>query len=412
MNSLRVLIVCQYFWPETFRINDLAVKLVARGHDVSVLTGLPNYPIGRFYSGYSYFGPYLDSKDGVKIHRVPLFPRLKGKGWQLVLNYLSFMFTASLWGVLNRKKYDAVLIYQLSPVFQAVPGILISKLKRLPVLFYVQDLWPDSLEATGAVKNATILRLIEKFVLRLYRESALILTQSRAFIERISHQGIPSNRIEYLPNAAEDFYRPVDPSSVSDPFEGVPLGFRVLFAGNLGKAQSLETIIETAKILSDHIDIQFVFLGDGREREFLESEILRLNLSKTVRYLGARPASQMPVFFAHSDVLLVTLRDEKPFSMTVPSKVQSYLACGRPIISNVRGETALVIQESGAGISCEPESPEKLADTVFKMYRLKRQEREEMGKRGREYFIKNFSSETAVSKLEDFLVKTTSDRRL
>lgn len=378
---------------------------MSRGHEVEYLTGLPNYPSGRFFKGYSFLGPYQEDRNGVRILRVPLIPRFAGRGWNLILNYLSFAFTATL-GIFSRaSRADAILIYEPSPVTQGIPAVLFGRARGIPVLFWVQDLWPESLTATGAIHNSFALGLVRRMVHWLYHRSNAILVQSRSFMDAIREYGIPDSRIRYYPNTAEDFYMPIAPSQIPDPISSVPLGFRVMFAGNIGKAQDFPTILGAAEKLKGETSIQFVIVGDGRDREWMQSEITRRSLGTSVHWVGSHPAEKMPHYFAHADAMLVTLRDEPPFAQTIPAKIQSYMACEKPIIASLPGEGAKIVEEAGAGISCRPQNPDALASAVLAMSRMSASERAAMGKRGGEYFKREFSSDSQVEKLEKWIAE-------
>lgn len=403
MRSVHILIVTQYFWPENFRINDLATGLVERGHSVTVLTGKPNYPAGKFFSGYGFFGNTQEAYGRVSVRRVPLVPRGNGS-LRLVLNYLSFALSATLFGPSRcREKYDAILVYEPSPITVGLPALWLKRLRRAPLYFWVQDLWPESISATGAIRSPMILRWVEKLVRFIYRGCDRILIQSRAFREPVEALDVASERILYYPNSAEHHYRPVTVEPEARKAAGLPAGFIVMFAGNIGAAQDFETIVQAAELLKNHREIQWVVLGDGRMRGWVERELARRGLEKNVHLLGQHPGEAMPRFFAMADIMLVTLKNEPIFSLTIPSKVQSYLACGRPIVAALDGEGARVIREAGAGVSVPPENPSALAEAVLTMANMDRAAREAMGTDGREYFEKNFQRDMLVDKLIGWL---------
>ena len=398
---MRILVLTQYFWPETFRINDVVHGLRDLGHEITVLTGMPNYPEGRLFKGYSHWKPVRESFDGVPVLRVPLMPRGQGGGGRLALNYLTFVLSASLFGPFRlRREFDAILVYEPSPVTVMLPAILLRRLRKIPVLFWVQDLWPESLSATGMVRARWILSLVERMVRFIYRRSDRILIQAKAFQEQVLRLGGSKERIVYLPNSAEAFYRPVELDLDAEERRLMPEGFRVVFAGNIGAAQSFGTIIESATLLRDTPQIQWVVLGDGRMREWAEAEVRTRGLTSCVHFLGRFPPETMPRFFALADALLVTLRHDPVFALTVPSKLQSYLACGRPIIGALDGEGARVLKESGAGLTCPADDPRALADKVLSLYRMPVSERESMGKRGRTYFDAEFERGILLHRLE------------
>lgn len=402
---MRILIISQYFWPENFRINDLVEGLLERDHEIVVLTGLPNYPSGRFAPGYSLFGPTRERFGEAEVIRVPLVPRGRGGGVALMINYLSFVISASLVGAWRcRGKYDAVLVYEPSPVTVGIPARIIARLKNAPLLFWVQDLWPESLSATGAVNASWILNSMAHLVRWIYRGCARILVQSEAFVEPIMRLDVPRDRIQYFPNSAEFFYRPL-PTRVRWDGPALPDGFRVMFAGNIGAAQSFETILSAAEILRCHQHIKWVIVGDGRLASWLEVEISRRGLQGCIHLMGRFPVESMPAWFNQADVMLAALRRDPIFSLTIPAKVQSYMACAKPIVAALDGEGARIIKTAGAGIAVPAEDAQALADAVLSLCRLSVSSLEEMGKRGRDYFDAHFERNGLLDRLEGWLLE-------
>jgi len=412
VTDVRLLIVTQYFWPEEFRINDLALALRDRGHEVTVFTGKPNYPGGRFFPGYGFFGPATENYNGIRVIRAPLIPRGDGGRLRLFLNFLSFALFGSLLAPLRcRGSFDTILVYEPSPVTVGLPALVLKWVKRAPILFWAQDLWPETLSATGVVRARWILAAVDRLVRFIYRHCELILVQSRAFTLHVQAQGVPSEKVRYFPNSAEELYRPVAVEERATEREMLPAGFRVMFAGNIGAAQDFETIIAAAEKLKSEPDIQWVIIGEGRRYAWVAQEIARRSLRGTVRLLGRFPVESMPRFFALADALLVTLRNETIFALTLPTKIPSYLACGRPIVAALDGEGARIVVESGAGTATSAGDAAALADAVLKLYRMPKPEREAMGRRGREYFEREFERSMLVSRLEKWMVELAPERR-
>jgi len=408
---MKILVVTQYFWPENFRINDLLLGLKERGHKVKVLTGIPNYPGGRFFKGYKNYRPLFEIYDDIPVFRTPIIPRGNGSRIRLVLNYLSFAFFACLLTPFRRlDAIDLIFVYEPSPITVCLPALLLKKLKSAPVMFWMQDLWPESLSATGAIKSEIILKIVDILVRFIYRRCDRILIQSRAFFEPVKNQGSQSNRILYFPNSAEELYRPVILEKDADERAVMPEGFCVTFAGNIGAAQDFGTILKAAEILKEHTEINCVVIGDGRMFKWVKGQVIKRGLSKTVHLLGRYPAEAMPRFFALSDVLLVTLKKEPIFALTIPSKVQSYLACAKPIIAALDGEGAKVVEEAGAGLNCPAENPEALADAVLKLYNISEADRKGMGKKGISYFEKHFEREMLLDRLEGWMKELVTQR--
>jgi len=402
---LRILIVTQYFWPENFRISDLAIALKEKGHDVTVLTGMPNYPAGKLYAGYTWWNKRREDMQGIPIVRVPLFVRRESKSWQLVFNYLSFVLSGCLiapW-LLRNKPFDIVFSYEPSPVTVAIPAIVMKRLKKAPLLFWVQDLWPETLVATGAIQSPMILSAVKRMVKHIYHACDAILVQSRSFVEPAVAVGAERSKIRYFPNWAEALYQPVQClDSLAERSELPKDIFVVMFAGNLGVAQSLDTIVAAAEILKGEM-IHWVFLGDGRRRVWLQDEVKARGLEAKVSVLGRRPVETMPAYFALADAMLVTLKGDPVMATTIPGKVQSYLACGRPVIGALNGAGASVIAESKAGYSVAADDVEALAEAVLRMSRLNKQERDVMGQAGRAYYQQHFDRDMLVEQLEGWM---------
>src|SRR5258706_15746524 len=309
---MKLLILSQYFWPENFRINDVVEGLTERGHAVTVYTGIPNYPGGRFFAGYGFFGPLRERYKAAEVRRAPLIARGGAGGVRLAINFLSHALFATLlapW--LARGRFDAILVYEPSPMTIGIPARALRALKRAPLLFWVQDLWPESLSATGAVKNGAALALVDRLIKWIYRGCDRVLVQSEAFIPSIEAHGVPRERIRYLPNSAEAFYKKMTPEPESE----LPPGFRVMYAGNIGAAQDFATILAAAERLRGETHIQWIVLGEGRMREWVKSEVQKRALSN-VHLLGQRPPQSMPRYFAHADVLLATLARQPIFAYT------------------------------------------------------------------------------------------------
>ena len=351
---MRLLVVTQYFWPETFRVNDLVEGLVARGHEVTVLTGRPNYPEGRIFDAYRRDPAAFSRFAGAEVLRVPLRPRGKGS-LRLVLNYASFVFWGCLLGPwkLRGRRYDAIFFWETSPITSALPAILLRRLKRAPLAMWVLDLWPETLSAVGVVRSQSVLNMVGWLVAFIYRRCDLILAQSRAFFANIEKWSGDTSRIRYFPGWAEPLFA-VDPASVAVAPEmaGLPRGFTVVFAGNIGEAQDFPAILDAFERLRARPDIRLVILGDGRAADHVRAEIARRGLGDTVVMLGKHPIERMPSFFRSADALLVSLKPDPIFAMTIPGKVQAYLASGIPLLGMLDGEGARVIVESGAGFAC------------------------------------------------------------
>lgn len=396
---MQLLVVTQYFWPENFRINDLVSELALRGHSVTVLTGHPNYPTGQIFSEFQMNRQRFDSFNGASIVRVPLIPRGQG-GVRLVLNYLSFAASASLLGSwkLRGRKFDTIFVYEPSPITVGIPAILLRWLKKAPVAFWVLDLWPETLKAIGVVRSPSLLRAIGWLVSIIYNRCDLILAQSRSFIPQIYKYCSRGKRIEYFPSWAESVF---DLSTVEQAPE-VPrksTGFDIVFAGNLGDAQDFPTVLQAAELLRTH-DVRWIIVGDGRMASWIREEIGRRELQDRVLMIGSYPVQRMPSFYKHADALLVCLKDEPIFAMTIPGKLQSYLAAGIPIVAMLNGEGAEVVSRSGAGLTCSAGDATGLASAVLRLAALPAEQRNDMRARALAVSLKEFGRSTLISQLE------------
>jgi colanic acid biosynthesis glycosyl transferase WcaI len=397
---MRILVVTQYFWPESFIVNGMVSELVKRGHEVDVLTGLPNYPQGSLFKGYSlFFGPWKEKHEGSSVLRSFLIPR--GRGFiSLFFNYVSFVVGGCIRALFLKKKYDLIFCFSLSPITSSLPGLFLRWKQKIPLLIWVQDLWPESVTAVGPVKSEKITQLVGALVKFIYKRCDLIIMQSEAFKPSILKWGGRENKLAYLPNWAEPFS---EKTEIPDWIKDLPRGFRIGFAGNIGKAQSLKTLIAAAEILKSHTDIYWVIVGEGSEKKDLDQAIIEKKLMTNVVTIGRKPYSDMQAFFNSCDSLLVSLTDESIFSLTIPSKVQAYMAAGRPIIASLNGEGAKLIEQSGAGMACKAENSQQLADVVLKLKSMSSSERELMGKNSYACYSQNFEKTKVIDQLEILL---------
>ena len=396
---MKVLVFSQHYWPESFRINEVVLSLQQAGCDVSVLTGQPNYPDGVIFEGYrgGSIGHQLHAA-GYFIYRVPLIARGRGGAFRLVLNYLSFVLSASVLGpwLLRGQKFDAIFVYGTSPILQAIAAIVLKWLKRTKLVIWVQDLWPQSLEVTGFVRNRPVLDTVAALVRWIYRQSDLLLVQSKSFVPPVQAMA-GKTRVEYHPNPGDLAF---DRASevAGDPALLLKPGFNVVFAGNLGTVQALDTLLNAAELLTVSSDVRLVLIGSGGRGEWVRQEVLRRGLNN-VHLAGRFPQQAMPAILAQASALLVSLARGPVLSQTVPSKVQAYLAAGRPIVASLDGEGARIVEEAGAGIACPAEDAEALARAILRLQSTPPEELASMGDAGRRYYENNFEPTTLASKL-------------
>ena len=397
---MRILVWTQYFWPEVFHINEVASALAEEGHDVTVLTGKPNYPSGMLFPGYTAIGITEEQMGKVTVRRVPLLPRGKS-AVRLALNYLSFILSGyALAGrALKGRAFDVILVYAPSPILQALPALALARRKRVPLALWVQDLWPDALEATGFVRNRHVLRLTEQVVRQIYARSDIVLAQSEAFRDRIILQSGDADKVFFLPNSFDPRNLESEGSSIAKQLAQAMRGFfSVTFTGNIGHAQSMETLLAAAQELADVPDVRFFVFGDGSRLNWLREEVSRMGLSNVV-LAGSLPRGDMPTVMQASSALLLTLGSGGVGSYTIPSKLQAYLAMGKPIIASADGEAARVVVESESGIVCRAGNSSDLAAAILHLRRMSPDEHARLGARGRAYFGAHFSLSGTMKRL-------------
>ena len=401
MTKKHILLITQYFQPENFKCNDIAFELQRRGHEVTVLTAIPNYPRGKYFDGYGLFKRRVEHIDGVKIIRGFVIPRGKGGKIGLSLNYLSYMVSSWIIALYLslRYKYDAVFVHQVSPVTIGVAATLVKRIQRIPMYFWVLDLWPESLTAAIGLRNRFILGFFSRMVRRFYRHSDKILISSKGFAKSICEKGDFASKIEYFPNWVDSALTTKMEVETPD----VPNGFVAMFTGNIGASQDFGAVLGAAERLKEHKDIHFVIVGDGRAREWVEGQIAERGLNDTVHCVGSYPLAAMPATFAKADVLFAALKDEPVFALTVPAKIQAYMSSGKPIVTMINGEAMELIREAGCGIAVAAEDSEAFADAVLEMAQMPDALREEMGRRGKEYADRYFDFERQMSLLEQIM---------
>ena len=401
---MRILVISQYFFPENFRINDLCLGLKEHGHTVTVLTAKPNYPKGKFYDGFNFFNKSKDFYNGIEVFRSPIIPRGTATGVRLFINYISFVFFGIFRVLFLIKKFDKILVYAPSQITVGYIGIFASIKYRAEPYLWVHDLWPESVKDAGGIKNKLILYLTDLMTRSIYFFYSTILVQSPYFKDYLIKQKVKESKIIYYPYYAENFYKVVKPRNDIKSLFGKELN--ILFAGNIGVAQSFDTIIEAAVIVKKNLpNIKFIIIGDGRERNRIESKITSLSLEDNFIFLGSHPPDKMSEFFACADALLVSLKNTKIFSMTIPGKLQSYLACGKPIIASLNGIGAKIINESNSGFVSKSEDSLGLAESIMKFSDLSDSQRIKFGLNAREYFEKEFERKRLINRLIDIFEK-------
>ena len=401
---MKILICTNHFYPETFRVNDVAWHLQKQGHEVMVLTAIPDYPQGHYYKGYGIFKKRKETINGVKVYRAFIVPRGKGGKFRLVLNYLSYTISSIImtFFLCLRNRFDAVFVHETSPVMIGIPSVIAKKMQKIPLCFWVLDLWPESLSAAGGIHNKTVLSFFNKITCWIYRHSDKILISSNGFRDSILEKGDFEKKIEYFPNWGEDLYLRASKVANNSSTCELPDGFRIMFAGNIGEAQNFEKVMEVVCGLSTD-EVKWILIGDGRKREWIERYIEEHSLEKRVFLLGNHPITEMPEYFAQADMMFLSLKSNEIFNLTVPAKLQAYMASGKPILAMIDGETAHVIESAHAGYVTSSEDVEGMCTMIEKEILPRRDSLKELGENGHRYYMENFHHDICMKHLEEIL---------
>lgn len=392
-----ILVISQYFYPETFRINDMATEWINRGYKVTVLTGIPNYPMGRFFEGYGYTKKRRETWKGIDIIRIPLIPR-GNSSIGMMANYASFVVSGFFKNMLTDIKADYVFTFEVSPMTQALIGCWYAKKHHVPHYLYVQDLWPENVITVTGITNRTVIGAIDKIVDYIYRNTDEIFATSPSFVDAICNRKVKVNRnkVHYWPQYAEEFYKPIEKANAPEiPEDG---SFKIAFTGNIGTAQGLDILPKTAELLKDE-NIKFVIVGDGRYQAEFENEIRNRSVQNKFIMVPRQPAERISELLSACDVAFLSFKDDPLWTKTIPAKLQSYMACGMPVIASAEGETRRIIEEAECGVCSAIGDAEKLSESIKKMMNVNL---EIMRIRSREYYEKNFNKKRLMNQIEDY----------
>lgn len=396
---MKILYVSQYFYPETFRGNDIVSEFVKKGHEVTVITGKPNYPLGTFYHGYKFWGVKKEIIDGADVIRIPTFPRGKGGAFKLILNYFSFyLFSYPYSRFKTDRDFDIIFVQQLSPVTMAMPAIwALKRNKKAKLYLWVLDLWPESVTATTGIANKFIIGLLNKLVKYIYSKSNFILISSKSFEKSIKQRSF-NKQILYFPNWAESIY---EETEINKDYELpiLPNGFNIMFAGNIGEAQDFETIL-TAAIQTQTENINWILVGDGRKLDWVRSQVKFHNLHNVI-ILGRYPIEEMPYFFRAANAMLLTLKNSLISDLTVPAKLQAYAASGKIILAAINGEAKSIINEHNIGLACESGDFKSLSENAKILKNFSLEQRIKMEKNSRNLYYKSYSKKVLLDNLEN-----------
>ena len=398
-----ILVISQYFYPEQFRINDICKEWVNRNYQVTVITGIPNYPAGKYYKGYGLLKKRKEFNEGIEIIRLPLIPR-GNRAITLALNYISFVVSGFFWKCFTKIEADCVFIFEVSPMTQALPGVWYAKKWKTPCYLYVQDLWPENVEIITGITNKNIISSIGKMVDYIYKHCTRIFTTSNSFVSSIHQRGVPLEKLEYWPQYAEDFYQPLEKVQREDEM------FQIVFAGNIGNAQGLDILPKVAQLLKERKQeklgrkVKFNIIGDGRYKDTFLELIKAKNVEEMFHFFPKQPAEEIPKAMAANDGAFLCLIDNPFFAMTIPAKLQSYLACGIPIIASANGETMRIIKEAKAGAVSAAGDEKELAEKICELVNATQEELELLGQQARKYYEKHFDKKMLMDRMDQYLM--------
>lgn len=392
---MKILYITQFFNPEpSFKGLSFAKDMKKYGHEFEVLTGFPNYPEGKIYSGYKLKPYQYEVLEGIAVHRVWLYPDHSASVFKRIVNYISFFITALITGLFIVRKFDAIHV-AATPLNIGLVGVILGKIFNKPVLSDIQDIWPDSLAATGMLKNPKALKFISHFCNWSYYNSKKITVISKGFKDLLIQRNVPESKIEIIYNWSG--LEGITPTG-NHKLKYLANVFNVTFAGNMGKAQDLINVISAAELLSkEHPEIIFNFIGDGIEKQNLINLVIKKNL-KNVIFYDRVTSSEVIYYLKQSDSLLISLKKDPLFEITVPSKTQAYLSLGKPIVSTVLGNAADLVESAEAGYIVEPSNPNKLAEAIIKLSELSKLELDQKGSKAKDFYEKNLSRQVSLNK--------------
>ncbi|MCK5896477.1 MAG: glycosyltransferase family 4 protein [Cocleimonas sp.] len=404
---MRILIVSQYFWPENFRINDLVRELSQKGHQLTVLTGKPNYPSGDIFPEYQQTPEKYTHYDNLPIIRVPIITRGQSS-IRLLLNYISFAVSASLIGgfKLRKTSFDVIFVFEPSPISVGIPAIVFKKTHKIPIVFWVLDLWPETLSAVGVVKSTFFLKIIGVFVSFIYNRCDRILGQSHGFKQGINQYCNDKRKFRYFPNWSESTFETETTQRAPEiPFNDAC--FNIIFTGNIGESQDFLSILTAAEQLAGNGRIKWYIIGEGRMLSWVKNEVKKRALHDCFYLLGRFPLERMPSFYNAASALLVALKPNPIFSLTIPGKVQSYMAAGKPILAMLDGEGEKLINISRSGFVSPSGNPDKLIKNIIKMSSMRQQTLDKIGQNGKTYAQQEFSKTRLINRLERWLLEVS-----
>ncbi len=397
---MHILVVSQFFYPESFRYNEIAAELAKRGYKITVVTGIPNYPMGKFFPGYSWTKKRRETWKGIDINRIPLIARGKSN-FGMILNYYSFVISGWFWNRFNKIEADMVFSFESSPMTQLKVGCGYARKHKVPHYVYVQDLWPENVETVTGIHNRLIIGPIDRMVDKIYRQVDKIFVTTPSFVEAIVNRKKPvdKNKVFYWPQFAEEFYKPMERQKVDAiPDDG---SFKIAFTGNIGYAQGLDILPVTAKLL-DGKNVKFVIIGDGRYLDEFKAKIDECGVRDMFIFVPRIPATSIPEYLSACDAGFISFANEPLWAKSIPAKLQSYMACGMPIIASASGETKRIIEEAECGICCEIGDENALKEGIENLLNA---DLKKMGANGKKYCDTNFEKSALMDILEGYIAE-------
>ena len=404
---MKILVVCQHYWPENFRINDLVDGFIERGHEVDVLCGQPNYPAGQFFEGYDSHSVKEEQHGKVKVYRTFEIKRGSNSNIRIFLNYITFPI-ASLFrvGKLKKKDYDRVFIYQLSPVMMGVAGQKLAKKKHIPCIMYILDIWPQNLYSVINFKNKLLRKMIYKEAMWNYRQPDRLITVSdkmkKYFMEKLNRT---EDAVTFIPQCPEKLYEQrIEDEELKRRFGSC---FNIVYTGNISPAQDIDTIVSAAKKCAEAgmQDVRFLIVGDGMSRTYFEEQVMKNGLSNFFCFEGLHPMADIPKYTGIADALLGTLKSEGLEDFSIPAKVMSYLAAGRPLLLAMEGEPESIVKEADCGFASKPGDFEGLFENICKLYNMTKMDRAILGENAFHYQQEHFERDRNIEKMLEVICR-------
>lgn len=403
---MKILVVCQHYWPENFRINDIVDGFIERGVEVDVLCGQPNYPAGQFFEGYDSHTVKEELHGPVKVYRTFEVKRGSNSNLRIFLNYITFPVASYLRaGKLMKNHYDRVFIYQLSPVMMAAAGLRIGKKKKIDTTMYILDIWPQNLYSVLDIKSRLLRKMMYRISMSIYKQPTRLITVSEKmrqyFLEKLQRA---EDNITFVPQSPEKLYE--ERRSNPQLRERFPAGFNIVFTGNISPAQNFELITDAAASLKEegYTDIRFIIVGDGMSANDLKESVAKKELQEMFFFEGFHPIGEMPEYTDLADALIATLKSEGVEDFSIPAKVMSYMASGKPLLISMEGEINDIIKAADCGLCSDPEDAAELSRNIKTLYHMSEEERRQLGENAFQYQQAHFERDKSIDKILEVII--------